>query len=241
MAEPRAPSDDQTRDQLQRHPDLYLEDGTLVIQVESTIFKVHRSVLVRYSTVLRDMLDVPSGKAQDGTDERPVCFAGESAVAWGLLLGSQYELPLIASKEYNGEQLLSMLSVAHKYCMERIEAGIVAKLKMTSSYDGFVDMIVASQITDSNDLYEDGLQRLIASGSPPTLPQAIRMGVKATHTVMGAVMGESVASVRSEMITKLKELSNTYIRDLEDARNRTCQSCDGPYGWSCDKCGYYHD
>ncbi|KAG8816416.1 hypothetical protein FRC17_000341 [Serendipita sp. 399] len=196
MAQPRA--DDQNSDQVQRHPDLYLKDGTLVIQ---------------------DMLYAPRETDPDGTDERPLILAGDSAAAWELLLGSQYGLPLVETEEYNGEQLLKTLSIAHKYCMEKIEAGIIAKLQMTSSYDGFVDIIVASQIIDSSDLYEDGLQRLIASGSPPNLPQAIRMGVKAAHTLMGAVMGESVASFRSEMDNKLKELSDKHTKDLKNANS----------------------
>ncbi|KAG8826142.1 hypothetical protein FRC17_008368 [Serendipita sp. 399] len=210
------------------------------VEVEGTLFKVHRSLLARYSTVIRDIFDSQKETDQDGSDERPLFLAGDSAAAWELILGSQYGLPLVESEEYNGEQLLKALSIAYKYRMERIEAGIVAKLKRASGYDGFVDMIVASQIVDSNGLYEDGLQRLIASGSAPTLPQAIRMGVKATYTVMEAVVGESVASVRAQMAFELKELSDKYERELAKTSNRECQQCNGFYGWRCDRCNRYY-
>jgi hypothetical protein len=62
------------------------------IKVQSTLFKVHRSVLSRYSTVLQGMLCIPNENgSQDGTDERPLVLTGDSAIAWELLLGLQYD------------------------------------------------------------------------------------------------------------------------------------------------------
>lgn len=75
--------------------------------------------------------------------------------------------------------------------MESAEADIIEELKKTSNYDGFVDLVVASQIIGSNELYQDGIQRLIASKSLPTLEQAMRMGVEATYNVIMSVKGGS--------------------------------------------------
>jgi hypothetical protein len=68
--------------------------------------------------------------------------------------------------------------------MENIEADIVEELKRASTYDSSVDLIVASQIIDSEQLYQEGIQRLTSSGSFPNLAQAKRIGVEATHTIM---------------------------------------------------------
>jgi hypothetical protein len=62
------------------------------VKVQSAIFKVHRSVLAAYSTVLKDMLEIPSENGhKDGTDERPLVLIGDSAAGWEVLLGLQYD------------------------------------------------------------------------------------------------------------------------------------------------------
>jgi hypothetical protein len=110
--------------------------------------------------------------------------------------------------------------------MERITSDIIEELKKTSSYDGFVDLIVASQIIDSQPLYEDGIQRLKSTGQSPSTEQAKRMGAEATHTVMMSVMdtlrasnSEKVASIRSEMNVKVAAAQNQ--KDIEVASVRS--------------------
>jgi hypothetical protein len=67
--------------------DFYLEP-----KVENAIFKVHRSVLAKYSSVIEDMLNVPQGNnGGGGTDEEPLVLIGDKVVGWELLLGWRYE------------------------------------------------------------------------------------------------------------------------------------------------------
>jgi hypothetical protein len=62
------------------------------VKVQNAIFKVHRSVLAAYSTVIKDMLEVPSENGSiDGTDERPLILIGDTAAGWEALLGLQYD------------------------------------------------------------------------------------------------------------------------------------------------------
>jgi hypothetical protein len=64
----------------------------VAFKAENAIFKVHRSVLVKYSSVIEDMLNAPQGSdAGGGTDEKPLVLTGDSVVAWETLLGWQYE------------------------------------------------------------------------------------------------------------------------------------------------------
>jgi hypothetical protein len=98
--------------------------------------------------------------------------------------------PRINSESLSGEHLLLILPVAHKYCMEKIEADIVEELCRASTCDGSVDLVVASQIIESELLYQEGIQRLITSNSSLNLAQAKRIGVEATHTIMTALMDE---------------------------------------------------
>jgi hypothetical protein len=123
--------------------------------------------------------------------------------------------------------------------METITNDIIAELKQTSTYDGFVDIVVASQITDSESLYQDGIHRIISSGQTPTQGQSRRMGTDATHTVMMAVMDTlkvEVASVRSEMNTKLKAENAERVKAetaLANADNTRCRYCSGRTQWTC--------
>lgn len=65
--------------------------------MEKGIFKVHRSLFARYSSVMKDMLNAPNIKgSEDGTDERPLILAEDSAVGWELLLGLQYNGSVLA-------------------------------------------------------------------------------------------------------------------------------------------------
>jgi len=162
-----------------------------MMQVENAIFNVHRSVLARYSTVIQDLLDsFNENEAKDEADKIPLVMTGDSAAGWELLLGLQYDSPRINSESLSGEHLLLILPVAHKYCMEKIEADIVEELCRASTCDGSVDLVVASQIIESELLYQEGIQRLITSNSSLNLAQAKRIGVEATHTIMTALMDE---------------------------------------------------
>jgi hypothetical protein len=62
------------------------------LKVEKGIFKVHKSVLGRYSLVIENMLSVPNvkGPEEDGNDENPVILSGDSVRGWERLLESQY-------------------------------------------------------------------------------------------------------------------------------------------------------
>lgn len=44
---------------LDRHDDLWLSDGSVVLVAEDTLFKVHKSQLSRHSVVFRDMFAMP--------------------------------------------------------------------------------------------------------------------------------------------------------------------------------------
>ncbi|PVF92248.1 hypothetical protein CPB86DRAFT_197970 [Serendipita vermifera] len=74
-----------------KHHSLFFEDGTLLLQVENTIFKVHRSILSTYSTIIRGMIDESSGISHDNnTEEICLILNGDSLIGWELLLGLQY-------------------------------------------------------------------------------------------------------------------------------------------------------
>ncbi|KAG8816081.1 hypothetical protein FRC19_000588 [Serendipita sp. 401] len=103
--------------------------------------------------------------------------------------------------------------------MEEIETWIIEQFKETSEYDGFVDLIVASRILDSDELYQEGLRRLLSTKSFPTLEQAERMGTKTTYSVMKVAADATAAS----SVAVTRDLQAQHAAALELARK--CGKC----------------
>ncbi|KAL1730110.1 hypothetical protein EV714DRAFT_273071 [Schizophyllum commune] len=55
-----------------RDPDLWFDDGNLVIQVTPRLFRVHRGVLALSSTFFRDMINFPKAQEQDTYEDVPL-------------------------------------------------------------------------------------------------------------------------------------------------------------------------
>jgi len=56
---------------LARHPTFWYEDGSVILNVETTSFRVHRSILCSYSTVFSDMFSLPHS-SEEVQDDCPV-------------------------------------------------------------------------------------------------------------------------------------------------------------------------
>lgn len=75
--------------------DLWFDDGSVVLQVESTQFRVHRSVLSSQSVIFRDMFSVPqpsvSGATVEGMIEGcPVVCLQDKSQDWTYVLQMIY-------------------------------------------------------------------------------------------------------------------------------------------------------
>lgn len=65
----------------------------MTLQVENTLYKIHKWQLVRASEVMRDMFSIPSGEHPEGTsDANPIClpFPNVRDVAFETFLDFQY-------------------------------------------------------------------------------------------------------------------------------------------------------
>ncbi|KAH9481913.1 hypothetical protein JR316_0006443 [Psilocybe cubensis] len=61
-----------------RHPDFYFSDGSVVIIVEKTAFRVHQSLLARHSDVFKGMWEVPQPQRADTYDGCPSVILQDS-------------------------------------------------------------------------------------------------------------------------------------------------------------------
>jgi hypothetical protein len=70
--------------------------------------------------------------------------------------------------------------------MDKIEHAMIERLKKTPTTAGYVDLLVAARIVDSETVYADTLKALMTSRPTPNLEQARRIGVDATFAIMNA-------------------------------------------------------
>jgi hypothetical protein len=74
-----------------RHPDLWFDDGSVILNVGTTLFRVHRSTLSTHSTVFADMFHVPQPPNQDAIEGCPVVHVPDSAKDFTCLLKALYD------------------------------------------------------------------------------------------------------------------------------------------------------
>lgn len=51
-----------------RHPDFWFSDGSIILKVQNTMFRVHKTTLASHSTVFADMFGVPQPTDQDAIE-----------------------------------------------------------------------------------------------------------------------------------------------------------------------------
>ncbi|KAK7048637.1 BTB domain-containing protein [Favolaschia claudopus] len=117
-----------------RDPTYYIPDGNTVLLVENTLFKVHRSMLVKDKSAFDSMFSleaytedttsssslIPStANAEGESDENPIRLQGDKAEEFSALLWSLYSLPSeiasAMSAHANDLQLINLARIAHKY------------------------------------------------------------------------------------------------------------------------------
>ncbi|KAJ7620975.1 hypothetical protein FB45DRAFT_686879, partial [Roridomyces roridus] len=106
----------------------YRADGDCIVQVEDTLFKIHRYHLADESSetsVFRGMFDLPPGDGitpEGQTDSNPIILYGDTAAQFRAFLSFSYSNPL--QLQINRmtvddlERLSKIVSFAHKYLLQ---------------------------------------------------------------------------------------------------------------------------
>ncbi|KAF7292519.1 BTB domain-containing protein [Mycena kentingensis (nom. inval.)] len=100
-----------------RVPSLWFEDGTLVVKAQTSLFKVHRSLLSARSSVFRDMLAFPQHGVGETLDDCPLVELPDGGAAVEHLLRAIYDSAYFMPHPEKIElaELLDILLLAHKY------------------------------------------------------------------------------------------------------------------------------
>lgn len=81
---------EKTEKPIKHSEDIWFEDGNVVLQVDRTQFRVHRSILSRHSSVFADMFALPQpNDTSDWVEGCPVVImSGDEAEDWEMVLST---------------------------------------------------------------------------------------------------------------------------------------------------------
>ncbi|KAK7021229.1 BTB domain-containing protein [Favolaschia claudopus] len=131
------------KSQLQRSTEYWFDDGNIILQVESTQFRLIKSVLSMHSNVFRDMFTLPLPNDEPTVEGSPVVvLSGDTSRDWKLFLGAMYpkrlmdELPSL-------ELITAILRLSKKYdcpvfrqdCIQRLKSDFPTKLSLYDESD----------------------------------------------------------------------------------------------------------
>lgn len=79
-------------DTIVKHPDFYFPDGSVVIIVENTAFRIHKYVLARHSEIFNGMWDVPQPIMSDMFDGCPTVKLEDSKTDFVSVMRVMYDI-----------------------------------------------------------------------------------------------------------------------------------------------------
>ncbi|KAJ7504443.1 hypothetical protein B0H11DRAFT_1982361 [Mycena galericulata] len=128
--------------QLQRHSDLWFKDGSVILQAERTLFKVHVSQLSRHSALFRDMFTLPQPSRPssfdtledaeavlDECENCPVVFLHDTAEDVANFLAALYDGPNFRNNDQDDFRVVSgILRLSTKYIVDSLRAKALTHL-----------------------------------------------------------------------------------------------------------------
>ncbi|KAJ7624452.1 hypothetical protein FB45DRAFT_1086079, partial [Roridomyces roridus] len=104
-----------------RSPDVWFDDGTIILQAENTLFRAYRGVLAAQSSIFRDTFSIPQPEEQETFDGCLVVKVHDSAPDFRLFLLATHDAGYLTTHPADGmETLARLLRLATKYDVEHI-------------------------------------------------------------------------------------------------------------------------
>ncbi|TFY59753.1 hypothetical protein EVG20_g7669 [Dentipellis fragilis] len=128
---------DETED-YKRHETLYLSDGNIALVAQwneredgCVVFRIHRSILARSSSIFEDMFSLPAGEAMEMYDGDPLVRMQDTGEDLEGLLQYLYNHPPLSLRPYDPDTQLKvrpLLRMADKFQVDVLRDRIVAQL-----------------------------------------------------------------------------------------------------------------
>ncbi|KAF7296530.1 BTB domain-containing protein [Mycena chlorophos] len=124
----RRREEDAAPDDVTRSSEYFFDDGNIILQVESTQFRLHKTVLAMHSTVFRDMFTVPLPADEPLVDNcAVVVLSGDSPEDWNHLLSAMYPIRSTHEKQ-TVEFVCALLRLSTKYDIPEFRRQWLARL-----------------------------------------------------------------------------------------------------------------
>ncbi|KAJ6472837.1 hypothetical protein C8R47DRAFT_987629 [Mycena vitilis] len=157
---------------------IWYSDGSVVLQVEMTQFRVHASILSSSSNVFRDMFEV--GRAPDNLDGQVegcplVRLYGDQAVEFEMVLDALYDRTFYKEQAKPFALVAAMLRLGKKYEFDQLREDAVTRLERSFplSLEHFRERKERAQIVPYDGLTYDAVNLARETGLLSILPAAL--------------------------------------------------------------------
>lgn len=128
-----------------RHEEYYFDDGSIVLLVEDTLFRVHRYYFTRESQIFADMFSLPtgspSGLAEGQSDSSPIDIPGVTKKEMESFLGFVY-FGMHDENTFSLESWIALLSFSTRFICDKIRARSVREIESFQSQLDPVERVV---------------------------------------------------------------------------------------------------
>ncbi|KAJ6497614.1 hypothetical protein C8R45DRAFT_983596 [Mycena sanguinolenta] len=107
---------------------VWYNDGSVVLQAENTLFRVHWSVLSQHSSVFRSLKDLPQPSNQPAVDGCPIVELQDSALDVEHLLTPLYDPTFLSQNALPLAVIGALIRLGRKYDFKNILDSAVARL-----------------------------------------------------------------------------------------------------------------
>ncbi|KAI0832373.1 hypothetical protein BC628DRAFT_1528243 [Trametes gibbosa] len=115
---------------VERHHEYFFTDGNVVLQIEDTQYKLHRSLLEKHSPIFRELFTIPQpeGSTEGCTEDNPIFLSGIQADDFTRFLGLLYPPTLGSCNVTTANEWLSVLDQADRWQVDSLREHAVAQL-----------------------------------------------------------------------------------------------------------------
>ncbi|KAI0350248.1 hypothetical protein OH77DRAFT_1514520 [Trametes cingulata] len=123
---------------VKRDPDLWFEDGNIVLLCRDTAFRVYRGLLTRHSVIFRDLFSMAQPSTSETMESCPVVHISDAPDDLRYLLRVMCGLrkfPVIPGERMEFSELAALIRMSHKYHVEDLHTRAMHHLKLYFTND----------------------------------------------------------------------------------------------------------
>ncbi|KAG8994017.1 hypothetical protein FRB94_010193 [Tulasnella sp. JGI-2019a] len=164
-----------------RHEEYYIDDGNVIFQVETTLFKIHRFFFIRHSEIFQSMFTLPPGEgntAEGQCDEVPIYLPGTTAQEFEHFLWIFYS-PDFGEYSAPADKWCSILKLATQWEFASIRSLAIRKLnELPDEAIQPADRIVIAHRFQLDGWLLKPYVNLICRPSPLTIEEGRKLGLE---------------------------------------------------------------